>query len=135
MHNLKVRVVKACGVNLHIDEAEPAGPLEFLNMIAGASYVMTDSFHAAIFSMIYNKAFVVFKRFKDNDVASQNSRVENLLGKVGIKERLIDENHLEFIDALTDIDFGQVDHLIKREIQDSQQYLINALKIVQNERS
>ena len=135
LHNLKVRIVKACGVNLHIDEAEPAGPLEFLNMIAGASYVMTDSFHAAIFSMIYNKAFVVFKRFKDNDVVSQNSRVENLLGKVGLKERLIDENHLEFIDALTDIDFGQVDHLIKREIQDSQQYLINALKIVQDERS
>ena len=135
MHNLKVRVVKACGVNLHIDEAEPDGPLEFLNMIAGASYVMTDSFHAAIFSMIYNKAFVVFKRFKDNDVASQNSRVENLLGKVGLKERLIDEHHLGFIDALTDIDFGLVDLLIKREVQDSQQYLINTLKTVQNERS
>ena len=68
-------------------------------------------------------------------IECQNSRVENLLGKVGLKERLIDENHLEFIDALTDIDFGQVDHLIKREIQNSQQYLINALKIVQNERS
>lgn len=85
--------------------------------------------------MRYNKAFVVFKRFKDNDVVSQNTRVENLLGKVGLKERLIDENHLEFIDALTDIDFGQVDHFIKREIQDSQEYLINALKLVQNERS
>lgn len=134
-HGLKVKVVKACGVDLGIEEAKPAGPLEFLHLLAGASYVMTDSFHAAIFSLVYRKAFVVFKRFKETDDANQNSRVENLLNKLGLIDRLLDEKHLQTIDRLEEVDFNKVDKMLSREIQHSREYLIKALKVVQNERS
>lgn len=133
-HHLKVRVVKSCGVNLNIKEAEPAGPLEFLNMIAGASYVMTDSFHAAIFSIQYKKEFLVFKRFKDADVTSQNSRIENLLFTSGLDNRLIDEGTLSDLDKFTAIDYHEVDKRLQVEKLHSQNYLLHALETVKDER-
>lgn len=134
-HHLKIRVVKSIGVDLKIDNAEPAGPLEFLEMIAGASWVMTDSFHAAIFSIHYKKNFVVFKRFKESDVTSQNSRVENLLLTAGLENRLVGEDSLPRLAELAEIDFQDVDKRLQEEKLYSQKYLLNALESVKDERS
>lgn len=133
-HHLKVRVVKPCGVDLKIKDSEPAGPLEFLNMIAGASYVMTDSFHAAIFSIHYKKEFVVFKRFKDTDAKSQNSRVENLLLASGLENRLIGEDSLGDLTTLIGIDYQEVDKRLQAKKLHSQNYLLHAIETVKNER-
>ena len=38
------------------------GPIEFLNLIYNADYILTDSFHASVFSIVYNKPFRVFGR-------------------------------------------------------------------------
>lgn len=134
-HHLKIRIVKPCGVDLKIKNVESAGPLEFLNLIAAASYVMTDSFHAAIFSIHYQKDFVVFKRFKDTDSNSQNSRVENLLQTSGLSNRLLGENNLARLSELTSIDYHEVDKRLLKEKLHSQRYLLNALETVRNERS
>lgn len=39
----------------HID----GGPWEFLSMIDGAEYVMTDSFHATVFALLFHKILCV----------------------------------------------------------------------------
>lgn len=129
-YNLKLRIVKPCGVNIPIDEIESAGPMEFLKMIAGASYVMTDSFHAAIFSLIYRKQFVVFKRFRETNTLSQNSRLEYLLNMADLYERLIDEENLNNIYSLQIIDFKIVDVKLNNYITHSRDYLQNALKTI-----
>lgn len=134
-HNLRVRVVKSYGINLHIKDAEPAGPLEFLNLLAGASYVMTDSFHATIFSIHYQKDFVIFKRFKDTDLIGQNSRVENLLERVGLKNRLVGEGALPLLYQQHSIDYQVVDERLKLEKIHSRKYLLNALRQIEDERS
>lgn len=42
-----------------------AGPQEFVNMIAHAAYVVTNSFHATSFSLILNRPFSVFYKRKN----------------------------------------------------------------------
>lgn len=67
---------------------EPVGPREFVSLIANASYVCTDSFHGVAFSVNLGREFCAFERFRKDDAASQNSRVYNLLDKVGLRGRL-----------------------------------------------
>ncbi|MDD7016125.1 MAG: polysaccharide pyruvyl transferase family protein, partial [Firmicutes bacterium] len=41
-----------------------SGPREFLGLIKNAEFVITDSFHACVFSMIFQTPFAVFERHK-----------------------------------------------------------------------
>lgn len=80
------------GDDKFVDEA-PAdiGPFEFLNLIKNASYVFTDSFHGSVFSILFEKQLFVFKRFSDKNKMSTNSRVINLLSRLGLSNRLIEK--------------------------------------------
>lgn len=126
------------------DELLTAGPLEFLNAIKNAEMVFTDSFHASIFAAIFQTQFITFKRFKDVSInqdsknascnqsigavlRNQNSRVENLLSKMGIGEHLLDESQIDQIDNLPDIDFQKVEENIAPYIEESKKYLLQAL--------
>ena len=63
-----------------------ASPLDFVNIIAKASFVITDSFHATTFSIINNTPFAVFER---NAVLSMNSRISGLLEPLCLEERFV----------------------------------------------
>lgn len=67
---------------------DPVGPTEFVSLIANASYVCTDSFHGVAFSINFNCDFCVFERFKRGASGSQNSRIYNILEKMGLQARL-----------------------------------------------
>lgn len=54
------------------------GPAEFLWLVDNAEYIITDSFHGAVFSLIFKKRFVLCSRFKAEDPVCQNSRIEQL---------------------------------------------------------
>lgn len=65
-----------------------AGPYQFLDLICGAEFVCTSSFHGLAFSLIFNKQF--FVSFKTN-----SERAESLLASLGISERLLKSNSEE----------------------------------------
>lgn len=54
------------------------GPAEFVYLIKNAICVCTDSFHASVFSIMYNKPFAVFNRSGKHD--GMGSRLQTLLG-------------------------------------------------------
>lgn len=54
------------------------GPKEFIGLVANATYVFTDSYHGAIFSMHFHRPFILFKRFSETSEINQNSRIEQL---------------------------------------------------------
>ena len=91
-------------------------PNDFLSYLKNASYVITNSFHATVFSIIFKKKFVTFS------TASSASRMENLLHILGIEDRL----HCDSI--LKDIDFEDVDSKLKKYRCCSKQYLEDALR-------
>lgn len=53
------------------------GPSEFVYLLSKAEYICTDSFHGCVFSLIFNKAFRVFKRIDAKE--SMSSRITTLL--------------------------------------------------------
>ena len=62
-----------------------SGPSEFLWLEKNAFLICTDSFHSAIFGIIYKRPFVVFERDDKNE--SMNSRLDTLLSKFKLKDR------------------------------------------------
>lgn len=62
-------------------------PAKFLNLLRGAKYVCTDSFHGSVLSIIHHKAFVVFNRYAEGAKHSKNSRIDTLCGNLGLTDR------------------------------------------------
>lgn len=59
-------------------------PEDFISLIRYAEYVITDSFHASAFSVIFGKKFFVFERQAS---ASMGSRIRSLMELTGIQGR------------------------------------------------
>ena len=58
---------------------EDAAPDDWLGLLNGAAYIITDSFHASAFACILNKPFTVLRRYREGDPENKNSRVDQLL--------------------------------------------------------
>lgn len=95
------------------------GPFEFLGIIRDAKFVISNSFHATAFSMIFEKKFCVVNREE-----AINERMKSLLMTFGIEERLVST----FTQSLLhDIDYQQVLPLMKKEIDYSKGFLRKVL--------
>lgn len=100
-------------------------PKEFLWLINNAQIICTDSFHASVFSILFNKEFYVLKRFADSAKTSQNSRLTNLLHKYDLDERLIDDENVYVRVEIKNYD--KVRDILRDEQEKSQKWLLNAL--------
>ena len=103
-----------------------AGVDEFIWGIIHSDCVITDSFHAIALSINFNKLFFAYKRFEDDDIKSQNSRITDLLSIFDLSERLVEEG-----DSLSElnnkIDYAYVDMILKEERRKSEMFLLNAI--------
>lgn len=105
-----------------------AGPLEFVKLLLGASLVVTDSFHCTAISINNNISFWEFLRFDDCDNNSQNSRIYELLGEYGLKNRLIrPDGDVDILSSTCDlywkVDYKQVNGLIEKYREPSEMFL------------
>lgn len=67
------------------DVTRASDPCEFLWLFDHADMVLTDSFHACIFSLLFNKPFTVYDRnWKEGNM---NSRLETLLKKFDLERK------------------------------------------------
>ena len=102
-----------------------ANPNDFLNILRNAKYVFTDSFHGALFSVIYHKDFVVFNRYSDSAAFSKNSRIDSLCTNLGLEHRRYKGNLQENLDTPTN--YEAVDKNVSVLITVTKEYLDNAL--------
>lgn len=85
------RGLKIYSVNNHLKtryadrDFYTSGPKTFLSLIKGADLVLSNSFHATAFSLIFNKEFFVVPRQTDG----VNSRMESLLREVDMTCRML----------------------------------------------
>lgn len=103
------------------------GPAEWLNLIENAEFICTDSFHGTVFSLLFNKKFFTFRRYKEGSKVSTNSRINSLLNLVHLNDRLLTGN--ENVDEVINkkIDYVEVDKIISQFRNESKQFLINAI--------
>ena len=95
-------------------------PDEFIWLLRRASYVFTDSFHATVFSIIFKRKFLVFRRI-ETGMEKMFDRIQTLLAMYGLNNRIytgcVDSIHSDIKDT---INSEQVDRSISylREILD-----------------
>lgn len=98
------------------------GPSEFLFLIRNAEIILTDSFHATVFSLIYHKKFVTFTR----DGINMGSRIDSLSRMLNIQDYIDDNGDLL---CETEIDFETIENLLEIERIKSIDFLKSALAI------
>lgn len=97
------------------------GPSEFLFLERNADLIVTDSFHACVFAIIYERPFVVVER-KEKNLQSMGNRIDMLLGKFHLEHRRYHDNNLDEI-AYAPIDYSNVNKILALERKASLQYL------------
>lgn len=89
-----------------------------------ASYVLTDSFHAIVFSIIFQKPFWVFENPQRG-----NSRLNNILDTFELKDRLIKaDTNWASIKWEADIAWEKINAKKRELLNESVNYLISALQ-------
>ena len=102
------------------------GPSEWLAAIASSSFVITNSFHGTVFSIINHKEFLVITR------NSMNNRIYDLLESLGITGRIFHSDELQSLgslDSLPKIDYKKVDQKLHTLIQNSVDFLNEILNL------
>ena len=95
-------------------------PREFVSMIYNAEYVLTNSFHATVFSIIFKKNFTSYARGKSS------GRITELLSSLGLEERF----NLESNGCIIAINsYDKVYQLLANMKIESMIYLENALNV------
>ena len=108
------------------DKYYECGPGEFLYLEKNAFIVCTDSFHACVFGMIYNKPFIVFDRVQDN-IKNTNSRIDTFLKKFSLEDRRY--NGKNITKENLEHDYTEAYQILEEKRKKSDAYLKNALNI------
>ena len=83
-----------------------ASPAQFVSLIRHASYVLTDSFHATVFSELYQRPYAVFQR---QGFSAMSSRIYNLCKLFGREAYFCDtpkKATVEYLKTLPAPDFS-----------------------------
>lgn len=106
-----------------------ADPSEFLDYINSSEIFLTDSFHGAVFSILFEKPFIIFDRV--SKIPSMNSRIDTLLTKFDLLDRKSDE----IIDNkdVFNIDYSHVPSILAAEREKALDFLKRALEIKDEE--
>src|SRR5690606_26383604 len=87
--------------NKHTINSEKIPSIEsWIKGFVDADFVITDSFHGTVFSIIFNKPFISLV-----NVNRGASRFESILGELGLENRM-----------LRDFNSAQIDYLLRRPV-------------------
>ncbi len=104
-----------------------AGPSEFISLIKNAEYILTDSFHASVFSVLFKKNFFTLLRHKAGEVGGMNSRIFSLLKMLGLESRCVSSDALDNFPITAVENYGEVYERLNTVRKDSEDFLKNAL--------
>ena len=93
-----------------------AGPIEFLEWIRDAQYIVCTSFHGTAFSVIFNKQFYTFPLYKQNN----SSRMEDFLCKISLSNHFIKK---EVVINLDIIDYTKINDIVQLYVRKSKTWL------------
>lgn len=112
-----LKTVALGGSQFWCDLYIPVSPLRMLDYFAHAEYVVTDTFHGTIFSIINKKKFGAIVR------KTNRAKIVGLLEDLGLKDRLVGE--LQQLPAVleAEIDYASVEEILAGERIRTRAYL------------
>lgn len=118
----KLKIIALEGVQNWCDDYIVADPFRMLDYFYYAEYVVTDTFHGTIFSIINRKKFATIIRI------TNKNKLEDLMDALNISERIVsDMAKLEDI-LEKDIAYTEVENILEKERKKTYTYLKKALK-------
>ena len=84
---------------------------DFLSLFYNAEFVLSDSFHATVFSLLFHKKFMTIAP----DIVG--ARIKSISNLFGLQNRVIDWNkNKDYIEIMNEeINFTEIDSIIDRE--------------------
>ena len=95
-----------------------AGPAQWLRLIRDAEFVVTDSFHGTVFSILFHKRFFTET---GGSIQKTSGRIGHLLSTLGLEGRILSPGQLDSFSR--EIDYSGVERRLEREREASLRYL------------
>lgn len=107
------------------DSFYATGPSEFLYLVKNAFLVLTDSFHSCVFSILFEKPFLIFERDQER-MSNMYSRIDTLLQIFQLEGRKFEGKIKE---QQMSIDYSNIKDILKTEREKEITFLKEALEI------
>lgn len=133
-HNLKIvnlpHLTDFCKADVRFGHYKlyDVAPNDFISLIKYSECVFTDSFHACVFSGIYNKNFYVFNR---SGMESMATRLYSLCELFECQDHFCDTDDkfsLDYIDSLSPINYNKEFKLFHEMKEKSINFLLSSLR-------
>ncbi len=123
--SLGIKVYSIGGAQPYADKFINCSPFEVLAYFKNAEYIITDTFHGSIFSIINEKPFVTLVRKSKGDSYGNEEKITYLLEMLNLKDRSLCsiDNIEEKLNK--EIDYEITKNIIEKERLNAQQYLKN----------
>ena len=118
--NLRIYNISAFRLSYADRDYWCSGPFDFVRLIRDAEFVVSNSFHATAFSLIFHREFCVVNRTE-----AINERMLSLLEQYGLQGRMITSSVADLSSA---IDYHMVQSKMDDDIMASKQYLRDAIR-------
>lgn len=127
---LKVKIIPYVGTSFlrKGDVVASASVQDFVSIIENAQYVITDSFHATVFSVIFNREFYTLERFDSKNLLSQNSRIYDFLSEIELEKRILPFNTSK-IDYSERINYNIINGKLESLIKKSKEFLNDLVEV------
>ena len=134
-NNLEIRYVplnyEERDSELKAQRKGPYGPREFVDLFLNASFVVTNTFHGVLFSLIGERPFVAYHREKGNAWKTNETRISNLLTDLKIENRYVDiEQKID--NKWLQLDYTSISTIIAEKRQTSLDYLRTIVSFTEN---
>lgn len=119
----KLSIVAVGAPQYWADKSVVCSPMALLDYFYYADYVVTDTFHGAVFSIITNRRFCVFSR------NSNKFKLLGLLELLNLHDRVVN-NIDEMAETLeSSIDYNRINALLEKERVKAEDYLKKAIAL------
>ena len=95
------------------------GPETFLGLVQGAAFVLSNSFHATAFSVIFEREFAVVERTE-----KINTRMRDFTALLGLSDHMVTET----VSVPLNTDWAQVKRRLEEEIDHAKAYIDEVLR-------
>ena len=99
-----------------------AGPDEFLGLFSNAEYVLTDSFHGTVFSLMFHRPFLTLT----DQGWAKNNRASDLLEYLELEDRILEHEQAQIEKS---VPWDQVDEKLREYRERSVDYLKHTFEV------
>ena len=123
------RLISVSGQMDFCDEHLSLNPFECLNLYRHADYVITDTFHGTIFSIINKKPFVTLIRESKGNFYGNQEKLQDLLERLELQNRTFSITRDNLYERMMqEVDYEKTFEIIRNERKHTMKYLYDNIR-------